>query len=221
MGSAIITNVNQIRGDLPLKYIDDTNTLSLSGNLEANNIFDSNLTSGKIVVASTSGQLIDGPSTTDVSNAITNSLSSVQKSDLTDGGSTTLHTHDIVGWTDYYTPEGIVGWQTQGLTSKILYKVVGTLCFCKFYLNGISNTSNAGFELPFTISDLNTQPRLGVSKNFSGGTWYLGDISSSGADPDNYTYYIRKIYSDTGNSTWANPDENKIAMGEFWFEIKS
>jgi len=62
--------------------------------------------------------------------------------------STLLNT---TAWTDYSATSTIVGWSSFTI-KNIYYKKIGTLVFCSFALQGVSNSTTTTFTLPDVVN---------------------------------------------------------------------
>jgi hypothetical protein len=110
-------------------------------------------------------------------------------------------------WTDYSDYAYPEGWTTYE-AKEIFYKLVGTTVFCTYYIRGESNTTGAGFYLPWTCKS--NYYILGISCNLDTGTQYLGTIA-------NIDGFI-EIHKQFNNSEWA-ASGTKDVRGSFFFEL--
>lgn len=130
-------------------------------------------------------------------------IGNADMSDIASGDIATLP------WTPYQDDSIIVGW-TSWTTKQINYKKIGRIVFVQFELDGVSNSVNTTFTIPYDSGGSANYILPVLVRDDSGaravGTLLLVTSSS-----------IVEIYSSLDFGSW-NPSNTKEARGEFWFE---
>jgi hypothetical protein len=129
-----------------------------------------------------------------------------------------------VPWTDYGETSTIIGWDQTSedpvFQAKIYYKKLGNLCFCQYYIRGLSNSTDVHFNLPYNGS--NSDLRLGISNNLDNGSDNsLGYIYSTNWEEDATQGYFQIVKDYDGGTNEFTNEGLKDVRGSFFFEIGS
>lgn len=142
-----------------------------------------------------SGGTAGAANTVDFGNGTNDDLTATDVIDLTDGGATTLHTHDITGAGD-----------ARYLRKDVADTAAGDITFSSGHIGvGVAPASYAGINQSLTISSLVASAGINASltNSSSGTTVYGAEIrgNSSGATNNNNTFGARAYAEGAADST--------------------
>jgi len=116
-------------------------------------------------------------------------------------------------WVDYSAVSTIVGWSSFTV-NKIYTKQIGKIVFVNFDIEGVSNSINTSFTVPY-ISAVNPGSHRGqIGLTFDNGS----ALATPGAFYLPAGGNIVTLYKDSALTGWT-ASGNKYVLGRFWYEM--
>ncbi len=116
--------------------------------------------------------------------------------------------------TDYTATSTIVGWSSFTSGRKfIIYKQYGKTTWCRWHLEGTSNSTAVTFTLPQTSAGSGSYPPFtAITYSFDNGTVTTAGMTAIAPNASTVT-----CYPTTAQGSWTNSG-TKIVNGQIWFE---